>query len=354
MIARVELDKDDRFGKGLKNFSESDKAKTEFLLRSFPAFYPNTIENIKSKEPTYDDAVRKLREYIPARQKGGRRKEASMQEDPVVLKTETRDNEKQCDYCIAKGWKGLNHTKKEYYTKKWEKAKAKKAEAQEEGCDNEGVTIKMICIVKSASEYNHEDLCEYDTTTTHYTTNEFDYLTDTQHYPEILVRGHDGSESICTIMGTLVFKHNGRIIRHEQCLYDSSYSNIINGLRMPDDFTLKGTKTSAKLKTGRKGLYKMKRDENGLWIKPDNAVKDWKAAGIRRMDIQGEDEKLARELHERYGHISYNTVCTLPEYSKNVGKEKIRYKACEQGKARKPNVPKQPQEPQSTCDVLVL
>jgi len=72
IISRVELDKDDGFGKGLKNFAGSDKAKTEFLLRSFPAFYANTIENIKSKEPTYDNAVRKLKKYMPAQQKGGK------------------------------------------------------------------------------------------------------------------------------------------------------------------------------------------------------------------------------------------------------------------------------------------
>jgi len=280
IILRVELDKDDGFGKGQKNFAGSDKAKTEFLLRSFPAFYANTIENIKSKEPTYDDAVRKLKEYVPVWQKGGKRKEAGMQEDPVVLKTETRDNGKRCDYCIAKGWKGLNHTEKECYTKKREKAKAKKAKAEEEeGFDNEGVTIKMIWIGKT--KCGHEDMYEYDTAATHYTTNEFNRLTDTQHHLEIPVRGHDGSESICTVMGTLVFKHNGRIIRHKQCLYDPSYSNIISGLRMPDDFTLKSSKKSAELKTGRKVLYKMKRDDTSLWIKPDNPVEDWKAAGIK-------------------------------------------------------------------------
>src|SRR5205085_2782418 len=97
------------------------------------------------------------------------------------------------------------------------------------------------------------------------------------------------SKSICTVIGTLVFKHNGRIIRHEQYLYDPSYSNIISGLRMLDDFTLKGTKTSAELRTGRKVLYRMKRDKNGLWIKPDNHWSDWKAANIKRMSLQGED-----------------------------------------------------------------
>jgi len=90
-----------------------------------------------------------------------------------VLKTETRDNGKRCDYCIAKGWKGLNHTEKECYTKKREKAKAKKAKAeQEEGSDNERVIIKMIRIGKT--KCRHEDMYKYDTVVTHHTTNEFD------------------------------------------------------------------------------------------------------------------------------------------------------------------------------------
>jgi len=237
IISRVELDTDDGFGKGLKNFAGRDKAKTEFLLRSFPAFYANTIENIKSKEPTYDDAVRKLKEYVPARQKGGKRKEAGTQEDPVVLKAEVKDNGKRCDYCIAKGWKGLNHTEKECYTKKREKAKAKKAKAkeeEEEGSENEGVTIKMIRIGKT--KIGHEGLYEYDTAATHHTTNEYDRLVDCQHHLELPVQGHDGKESVCRVMGTLVFRHNGRNIRHEQCLYGPTYSNIISGLRMPDEF----------------------------------------------------------------------------------------------------------------------
>jgi len=115
---------------------------------------------------------------------------------------------------------------------------------------------------------------------------------------------------------------------------------------MPEEFTLQGKKGKVEIKVGKKILYKMDRDNTGMWIKPENAVEDWKTAGIKRMNTEGEE--LAKELHERYGHISYNTLRTLPEYLKNVGKEKIRCKACEQGKATKPNAPKQPQEPRST------
>jgi len=82
-----------------------------------------------------------------------------------------------------------------------------------------------------------------------------------------------------------------------------------SGLRMPDDFTLKGTKTTEELRTGRKALYKMTRDPAGLWIEPDNEVADWKAAGIKRTvadETRGKKKaiKQARDLRERYGHIS--------------------------------------------------
>ena len=59
------------------------------------------------------------------------------------------------------------------------------------------------------------------------------------------------------------------------------------------------------------------------------------------MNFEGKEK--ARELHERYGYISYNTLKTLPKYPKDE-KEKIRCKACEQGKATKPSALKQPQE----------
>jgi len=144
---------------------------------------------------------------------------------------ENKHNGKRCQYCIAKGWKGLNHTESECGTKKREKARAKKTKAedeQEEESDSEGVTIKMIRIGKT--KYGHERLYEYDIAVTHHTTNKYDRLTDVQHNLQLEVSGHGGTKSVCKIMGTLVFRHNGRNIRHEQCLYDPSYSNIISGL----------------------------------------------------------------------------------------------------------------------------
>jgi len=131
ITARLDLSKDDGFGKALQEMAKSEKAKVEFLLDSLPAFYSNTVENIKSKEESYDDTIRKLIQYAPQRQKG--RKQGDTKEDPVVLKTDKIDTSKKCKYCIdVKGWKGIGHTEAECRTKKREAKKAKKVEAGEE------------------------------------------------------------------------------------------------------------------------------------------------------------------------------------------------------------------------------
>lgn len=66
----MDLTNDDRFGAGLEAFAGSDKAKTEFLLRSFPSVYCNTIAKIKSKDHGYDSTMGKLKEYIAMPEKG--------------------------------------------------------------------------------------------------------------------------------------------------------------------------------------------------------------------------------------------------------------------------------------------
>jgi hypothetical protein len=101
---------DDGFGRDLKEFSKSNKAKVEFLLKSLPPFYANIVENIRAKDHEYNDVARKLKEYILQRQKG--QKKEGTQESPIVLKTEGQkdrnNNDKKCNYCIdTKGWKGI-------------------------------------------------------------------------------------------------------------------------------------------------------------------------------------------------------------------------------------------------------
>lgn len=55
-------------------------------------------------------------------------------------------------------------------------------------------------------------------------------------------------------------------------------------------------------------------------------------AAIRR----GTAKETAMGMHERYGHISYDTLKTLPEFLKEI-KEKMRCQACEQEKTTKPS-----------------
>jgi hypothetical protein len=73
----------------LKEFSKSDTEKAEFLLKSFPPYYSNTIENIRFKDNYgYDDVAQKLKEYVPARQESQRPRTqgAGSSDDPIVLK----------------------------------------------------------------------------------------------------------------------------------------------------------------------------------------------------------------------------------------------------------------------------
>ncbi|RPB25558.1 hypothetical protein L211DRAFT_836274 [Terfezia boudieri ATCC MYA-4762] len=142
------------FGKILGDLSKNEQAKGAFLLATLPSYYNTLVENIQLKTGlSYGDITINLKTYVPYRQKSRRGKaEGSTPENPVVLKPEAGqakdkgDNGKRCHYCINKGWKGLNHTESECFTKRREKKKAKKEEAEE--CEDEsggeGITLKAI------------------------------------------------------------------------------------------------------------------------------------------------------------------------------------------------------------------
>jgi len=200
ITTRLDLAKDDSFGEGLKYIAKSEKAKIKFLLNSLPAFYSNTVENIKSKDENYDDIIRKLLQYIPLRQKG--REQGETKEDPVILKTDKVDTSKKCKYCIdVKGWKGIGHTEAEYRTKKREGKKAKKLEAK----DNEDV--RNVLYIKVGKTESKDSYFQFDTVITHHTTNKLEALTNIQK-GAWEVQGHDGTKSICRAKGTLSIIHN--------------------------------------------------------------------------------------------------------------------------------------------------
>ena len=156
----------------------------------------------------------------------------------MILKADGKklDSFKQCTYCQKKKeWKGIRHTKDEcrtYKKEKKEKAKAKKPKAKEEkdkddssDSDTEGVSVCMIRIGKAKTR---EGWFQYHTGTSHHTTNNLSLLTNVQSI-NIPVEAHDGTKSICRTKGTLEFVHNGKLLKHEECLYDPSYSNLISG-----------------------------------------------------------------------------------------------------------------------------
>jgi len=242
------------------------------------------------------------------------------------------DNAKCYDYCIGKGWKGLNQTESKCFTKKRGKKKAKKAQAEAEESSNiEEPTIKIIRVGKTTVA--QEVYFEFDTASTHHTTNNLDLLTDIQNNLSMKITGHDHLTSICDTMGTLLIKHNGVNMKLEKCLYKPIYSNIISGLRMQHNYDQKTRGSESIIKSGGKILYKIERQEDGLWIKTE--AYDGKA---RINSAKGKE--LVISLHERYAHVFYNTLRTLSEFPKDW-KEKIRYEACKKGKTTKPPSPKQ-------------
>jgi len=322
ITARLDLKNDDGFGEGLKCIAKSEKAKIEFLLDSLPAFYSNTVENIKSKDENYDDVIRKLLQYIPLRQKG-RKQGGDTKEDPVVLKAQV-DTSKKSKYCIdVKGWKGIGHTEAKCRTKKREGKKAKTLEAEEDDDDAGNV----LCIKVGKTEVK-DGYFQYDTATTHHTTNQLEALTNVKN-GAWEVRGHDGSKSVCKTKGTLTISHNGNIHQLDECLYDPTYSNLISGQRINQQLstlTLEIDGFHGFISSKKAKVFDVEIDNlGGMWIRGE-----W-GARVSRVESP-------KELHDRYGHILYDTLKNLPEYPKSAGAPP-RCKACEKGKATKPPVP---------------
>jgi transposase InsO family protein len=342
IMSRVDLSKAGSLGKGLYEFTRTnDEAKTEFLLSSLPAFYSNTVENIRAKDHEYDDAVRKLKQYVGAKTKANKNnRNAGTKDDPIVLKTTSqntkRDNKnsgKTCKYCQSKGWRGIGHTEEECFSKK--KAQQKRViaepESETESSDDEGgilVKTRKIQAKTRAIRVKHvqsSDLTghyQYDTGTTHHMTNELHRLEDVRNV-SIEVEGYETKQiSICEKQGTLVINHNGRKMRLKDTLYGENYANLISGQRITENYDLQRRGPEAKLIVRGKTVYQMKCDIiGGLWIE---------------LDKEAKVNSVVTDLHERYGHISFQTLKSMPECPNFNMSIPPRCKPCEQGKATKP------------------
>jgi hypothetical protein len=163
-----------------------------------------------------------------------------------------------------------------------------------------------------------------DTGTSDHTTNRLDIMTDFQDV-ETRVRGHDGSVTISPKKGTIRFKHQGCSITFTNILYPPMYSNLISVSRHRG-YTLAAEENKpATISIKGKAIYKITIEKESLWIIPGNEGK---------ISILNSDQGV-KELHQRYGDLSFNAIYSLPKKN-NVKRNIIYCEACEQGKSRKP------------------
>ena len=331
------------FGKGLRLISSDDAAKTELLLATFPPKYHLTIQNLRTHDDfSYGDIVANLKFSI--RKPAWVRTNTGTKKDPIVLRTggPNIDTSKTCGYCIkVKGWRGIGHSESECRTKKREQSNPgvkrldnKPYEESEDEFElDQGARITEVnanrrnqhprihMIRAGKIEQNRTGQYEFDTGAQVHTTNELWRLTDLR--PGKTITACNGTKTTAIHEGTLKIKHNGRDITLKNVLYHPSFYNLISGQRVKGDFDIKGRGNSVDIEVNGETLYHAERDISGtMWIKPDEP------ASIKKVTLM--------DLHERYGHISFDTLKSLPEGQKYHGKTAPKCEACIAGKSTKP------------------
>jgi len=101
------------------------------------------------------------------------------------------------------------------------------------------------------------------------------------------------------------------------------------------DYDVKARGDTATISIGEKIVYHAERDsQERIWIKEGTPAK------VRKISV----DLQIKELYERYGHISFNTILSLPECPKpSPDWKRPHCEACERGKTTKPPSPKQNQ-----------
>ena len=137
-------------------------------------------------------------------------------------------------------------------------------------------------------------------------------------------------------------RHNGRDITLKNVQYHPRFCNLISGQKLPE-FTLSCRKDNGTQVMINKGdvLYQISRDINGtMWIIPeDTKIVTLK---VNKETLQG--------LHERYGHISFDTLKFLPEAKGLSGTGTCT--ACLKGKSTNPPSKPSPVGPIRTFRVM--
>ena len=108
----------------------------------------------------------------------------------------------------------------------------------------------------------------------------------------------------------------------------------------------------AVLSVQERNVYTMEDDETGLWIKPDDVHIEPTVAHVIVNDSSSDDRAKIQELHERYGHISFRSLLSLPEVEEmdipTKTFETMQCKACITGKSPKPVSMSKPAGPTGT------
>ena len=372
---------DKEFGEILSNLGECEQAKKEFLLSTFPDLlkYNQMVQNLRSQPNlTYGDIIANLKAYVPQLMWKKKKdyengKGTGSKENPVVLAAHQQkggppkdkfgnllDTSKTCGYCQkVKKWRGIGHTENKCKTKQRERT----------GQESQGQGAKQGGQVKAAYEEDDFDVqsqlggvkigtlhirmlrigrvkrqnagwYEFDTGAQAHTTNEKWRLTDLK--PGQNITGFNGTTTTSECSGTMTMKHGGRDIILKGVQYHPHFCNLISGQKL-QNFSLECNNKGTKVKVNNDTLYHINRGLTGtMWIIPeDTKIVTLK---VNKETLQG--------LHERYGHISFDTLKSLPEAKGLSGPGTGTCTACLKSKSTNPPSKPSPVGPIRTTKVL--
>ena len=382
-------EEDKEFGEILGNLGECERAKKEFLLSTFPDLlkYNQMVQNLRSQQNlTYGDIIANLKAYVPQlmwkkknEYKNGKG-ESGSKENPVVLATHQQsqqgqrsngppkdkfgnllDTSKQCGYCQkVKKWRGIGHIESECKTKQRERGGENQGQGQSKGGQVKAayeesddfdiqsqlggvkignLQIRMLRVGKLKRQ--NSGWYEFDTGAQAHTTNEKWRLNNIQ--PGRNITGFNGTTTTSECQGTMTMKHNGRDIILKNVQYHPRFFNLISGQKLPE-FALTCGKDGTQV-TINKGdvLYQISRDLNGtMWIIPE----DTKIVTLKV------NKETLQDLHERYGHISFDTLKSVPEAKGLSGSGTGTCTACLKAKSTNPPSKPSPVGPIRTTRVL--
>ena len=369
---------DKEFGEILGNLGECERAKKEFLLSTFPDLlkYNQMVQNLRSQPSlTYGDIIANLKAYVPQlmwKKKNEYKKESGSKENPVVLAAHQQnkggppkdkfgnllDTSKQCGYCQkVKKWRGIGHTETECKTKQRERSQGAqeskqggqvKAAYEEDDFDVQSqlggvkigtLHIRMLHIGRVKRQ--NAGWYEFDTGAQAHTTNEKWRLKDIK--PGQNITGFNGTTTTSECSGTMTMQHGGRQIILKGVQYHPRFCNLISGQKLRN-FSLICDNNGTRVETDKEDtLYHINRGINGtMWIIPE----DTKIVTLKV------NKETLQDLHERYGHISFETLKSLPEAKELSGPGTGTCTACLKGKSINPPSKPSPIGPIRTTKIL--